>query len=88
MQAKFAVEYFKEPNSIEDAVHNVITYMEAQHGQLSEARGYNKHRSKTVQFLDTDNDDNGNDDEDYEGTDFPSLTLLLKGGKTSKQSGR
>ena len=26
-QAKFAVEYFKEPGSIEDAVHNVVTYM-------------------------------------------------------------
>ena len=87
-QAKFAVEYFKEPNSIEDAVHNGITYMEAQHGQLSEARGYNKHRSKTVQFLDTDNDDNGNDDEDYEGTDFPSLPYSSVKRRKNKQTVR
>ena len=31
-QARFAVEYFKESSSLEDALHNVITYMEAQQG--------------------------------------------------------
>ena len=30
--AKFAVEYYKEPNSIEDAIHHVVPYLEAQQG--------------------------------------------------------
>ena len=48
-QAKFAVEYFKEPCTIEDAVHHVVTYMEAQQGDLYCDRTTDR-RSKSVIF--------------------------------------
>ena len=48
-QAKFAVEYFKEPCTIEDAVHHVVTYMEAQQGAMC-SDGSTDRRSKSVIF--------------------------------------
>ena len=32
-EAKFAVEYYKVPNSLEEAVHHVVTYLEGNKGQ-------------------------------------------------------
>ena len=66
-QAKFAVEYFKEPCTIEDAVHHVVTYMEAQQGDLYYDRATDR-RSKSVIFKadtvtyegDCDRNDEGN----------------------------
>ena len=48
-QAKFAVEYFKEPCTIEDAVHHVVTYMEAQQGAMCNDRSTDQ-RSKSAIF--------------------------------------
>ena len=69
-QAKFAVEYFKEPGSIEDAVHNVVTYMEAQQGpKFDDSR--NRNHSKSVRFLtgsaDGDEADDDSSDDDWFG---------------------
>ena len=65
-QAKFAVEYFKEPCTIEDAVHHVVTYMEAQQGAMCKDRSTDR-RSKSVIFkADTvtyDGDDDRNEEE-------------------------
>lgn len=52
-EAKFAVEYYKEPISIEDAVLHVVTYTEAQQGQKADSRHHNYH-SKTIRFDDDD----------------------------------
>ena len=66
-QAKFAVEYFKEPCTIEDAVHHVATYMEAQQSALYSDRATDR-RSKSVRFkADTvtyDGDGDRNDEEE------------------------
>lgn len=65
--AKFAVEYYKEPNSIEDAIHHVVTYLEAQQGP----KGGNWHscnsQTKAVRFDDDDGNEGDYDsnDEDY-----------------------
>ena len=65
-QAKFAVEYFKEPCTIEDAVHHVVTYMEAQQGTMCNDRSTDR-RSKSVIFkADTvtyEGDDERNEEE-------------------------
>ena len=65
-QAKFAVEYFKEPCTIEDAVHHVVTYMEAQQGAMCKDRSTER-RSKSVIFkADTvtyEGDDDRNEEE-------------------------
>ena len=66
-QAKFAVEYFKEPCTIEDAVHHVVTYMAAQQGDLYYDLATDR-RSKSVIFKadtvtyegDCDRNDEGN----------------------------
>ena len=67
-QAKFAVEYFKEPGSIEDAVHNVVTYMEPQEGpKFDDSR--NRNHSKSVRFLtgSADGDEADDDSSDDDG---------------------
>lgn len=56
-EAKFAVEYYKEPNSIEDAVHHVVTYTEAQQGPKAESYRHHNYHSKAVSFEDGDDDD-------------------------------
>ena len=65
-QAKFAVEYFKEPCTIEDAVHQVVTDMEAQQGTMCNDRSTDR-RSKSVIFkADTvtyEGDDDRNEEE-------------------------
>lgn len=72
-QAKFAVEYFKEPCTIEEAIHNVVTYMEAQQDPKYETGRPSDRLSKTVRFQpaavsDTDNnDDDSSDDDVFEG---------------------
>ena len=67
--AKFAVEYYKEPNSIEDAIHHVITYLEAQQG----TKGGNWHscnsQTKAVRF-----DDDGGNEGDYDSNDEDNHT--------------
>ena len=62
-EAKFAVEYFKEPGSIEDAVHNVVTYMEAQQGNGYKRDQSNGFHSKTVRFYGSANGQDSDDDE-------------------------
>ena len=66
-QAKFAVEYFKEPCTIEDAVQHVVTYMEAQQGALYSERATDR-RSKSAIFkadaVTYEGDDDKNDEEE------------------------
>ena len=67
-QAKFAVEYFKEPCTIEDAVHNVVTYMEAHQAPLTDSGRTTDRLSKSVRFYahtasDADNDDSSDSEE-------------------------
>ncbi|MCG7869024.1 MAG: hypothetical protein JAY74_21980, partial [Candidatus Thiodiazotropha taylori] len=69
-QAKFAVEYFKEPGSIEDAVHNVVTYMEAQQGNGYKRDQSNGLHSKTVRFY---GGANGHDSDDDESSDSDGI---------------
>ena len=67
-KAKFAVEYYKEPTSIEDAVHHVVTYMETQQGPHFENGNSNRRSKKNVRFHDTDyyaDADISSDDETY-----------------------
>ena len=67
-QAKFAVEYFKEPCTIEDAVHHVVTYMETQQGsKFDDSR--NRDHSKSVRFLtgSADGDEADDDSSDDDG---------------------
>ena len=66
-QAKFAVEYFKEPCTIEDAVHHVVTYMEAQQSALYSDRATDR-LSKSVRVkadaVTYEGDDDRNDEEE------------------------
>ena len=88
-QAKFAVEYFKEPGSIEDAVHNVVTYMEAQQGpKFDDSR--NRNHSKSVRFLtgsaDGDEaDDDSSDDDGFGNRANISGPLSSSSGHREKQ---
>ena len=69
-QAKFAVEYFKEPCTIEDAVHNVVTYMEAQQSHKFDTYRSADH-SKSVRFLSqasVDDDDESSDNDAFVNT--------------------
>ena len=61
-EAKFAVEYYKEPNSLEEAVHHVVTYTEAQHGSKSQNQHNNCSQRKTLRFEHYDDDDDDDDD--------------------------
>lgn len=54
MISKLAVEYIKETTCIEDALHNVITYMDDQQAKSSEF--YLQRTSISI----SDNDNNGN----------------------------
>ena len=54
--AIFAVEYCRQPNCIEEALHHVATYIEAQLGPRSDNWRNNSPRRRTVRF--DDNDDN------------------------------
>ena len=65
-QAKCAVEYFKEPISIEDAVHNVVMYIETHQTQYAGSRSLNRSSNKTVNFA--FDDDCENDEEDDTAT--------------------
>ena len=67
-RAKCAVEYFKEPSSIEDAVHNVVMYMETHQAQHTGIRSLNKPNYKTVNFA--FDDDYEDDDDDTAVDDF------------------
>ena len=67
-KAKFAVEYYKEPTSIEDAVHHVVTYMETQQGPHFENGNSTRRSKKNVRFHDTGyyaDADISSDDETY-----------------------
>ena len=80
-EAKFAVEYYKEPNSIEEAVHHVVTFLEAQQGQKSQNR-HNSQR-KTLRFEDDDNDD---DEYDYDcKTCDRARSLILSDAQTLRK---
>ena len=57
--AKFAVEYYKEPNSVEQAIHHVIIYLEAQQGPKGDGGHRRNSRGKSVRFDDDDEDDEG-----------------------------
>ncbi|MEW8548511.1 MAG: zinc finger CCHC domain-containing protein, partial [Candidatus Thiodiazotropha sp.] len=83
-QAKFAVEYFKEPCTIEDAVHNVVTYMEAQQVPSFDS-GRNR---KSVRFYadaasDADNDDSSDNETNHIHS---SRSLVPSNGRPEKQS--
>ena len=52
--AKFAVEYHKEPNTIEEAVHHVVTYIEAQ--QRPKSDNWHNRSPRAVRF-EEDSDD-------------------------------
>ena len=62
--AKSAVEYCKEPNSIEEAIHHVVIYLEAQQGPKGDGGHRRKSRGKSVRFDDNDDDDDGEGDYD------------------------
>ena len=62
-QAKCAVEYFKEPSSIEDAVHNVVMYIETHQTQHAGSRSLNRSSNKTVSFAFDDDNENDEDDD-------------------------
>ena len=100
-QAKCAVEYFKEPSSIEDAVHNVVMYIETHLTQHAGCRSLNRSSNKTVNFAFDDDYENDEDDD----TDIPTVSMttaivneyphlhqaplpLLQGMSTCKVSGR
>ena len=80
-QAKFAVEYFKEPCTIEDAVHHVVTYMEAQQSALYSDPATDR-RSKSVRVktdaITYEGDDDRNDEEENQKSgslnDSPNCT--------------
>ena len=56
-EVKFAVKYYKEPNILEEAVHHVVTYSEAQQGSKSQNRHNNRSQRKTLRFEHDDDDD-------------------------------
>ena len=67
-KAKFAVEYYKESTSIEDAVHHVVTCMETQQGPHFENGNSTRRSKKNVRFHDIGDyadADIGSDDETY-----------------------
>ena len=75
-QARFAVEYFKESSSLEDALHNVITYMEAQQGLGYKSDQSDGRRSKTVRFYGNahGNDYDGDDSSDSDDRENSAVT--------------
>ncbi|MEW8546310.1 MAG: C2HC-type zinc finger protein, partial [Candidatus Thiodiazotropha sp.] len=96
--AKFAVEYYKEPNSIEEAVHHVVTYIEAQQGPKSDT--WHNRSPRAVRF-DDDSDGACIHDDDYDDyaatararslSPFPSnrnrqILRKVKNASHSKQS--
>ena len=64
-RAKFAVEYYKEPNSIEDAIHHVVTYLEAQQAPKIDNWGHRNPHTKTVRFDNDDEEAYDSYDDDY-----------------------
>ena len=67
-KAKFAVEYYKEPTSIEDAVYHVVTCMKTQQGPHFENGNSTRRSKKNVRFHDTGDyadADIGSDDETW-----------------------
>ena len=65
--AKFAVEYYKERNSIEEAIHHVVIYLEAQQGPEGGGGHRKNSRGKSVRFDDDDNEgDYDSHDENYD----------------------
>ena len=92
-QAKFAVEYFKEPCTIEEAVHNLVTYTEAQQGHNFDTSRPNDH-TKSVRFLSgvsvdgEEADDDSSDDERFGNTANISRPLSSFSGQKEKQTVR
>ena len=92
-QAKFAVEYFKEPCTIEEAVHNLVTYTEAQQGHNFDTSRPNDH-TKSVRFLSgvsvdgEEADDDSSDDERFRNTANISRPLSSFSGQKEKQTVR
>ena len=72
--AKFAVEYYKEPNSIEEAVHHVVTYIEAQQGPKSD--NWHNHSPRAVRF-EEDSDDICAHDNNYGSYDVTARARSL-----------
>ena len=92
-QAKFAVEYFKEPCTIEEAVHNLVTYTEAQQGHNFDTSRPSDH-TKSVRFLSgvsvdgEEADDDSRDDERFGNTANISRPLSSFSGQKEKQTVR
>ena len=72
--AKFAVEYYKEPNSVEEAVHHVVTYTEAQQGPKSD--NWHNRSPRAVRF-EEDSDDICVHDNNYDGYDVTARARSL-----------
>ena len=92
-QAKFAVEYFKEPCTIEEAVHNLVTYTEAQQGHKFDTSRPNDNM-KSVRFLSgvsvdgEEADDDSSDDERFKNTANISRPLSSFSGQKENQTVR
>ena len=67
-RAKFAVEYYKELNSIEDAIHHVVTYLEAQQAPKTDHWGKRNPHTKTVRFDDDEEEAYDSNDDNYSST--------------------
>ena len=62
------MEYYKEPNSIKDAIHHVGTYLEAQQAPKTDLWGHQNPHRKTVRFDDDEEETYGSYDDDYSAT--------------------
>ena len=90
-QANFAVEYIKEPCAIEEAVHNQVTYTEAQQGHKFDTSRPNDNM-KSVRFLSgvsvdsEEADDDSSDDERFGNTANISRPLSSFSGQKENQT--
>ena len=84
-EAKFAVEYYKEPNSLEEAVHHVVTYIEAQQGSKSQNRQNSRSQRKSLRFEHDDDDDDEDDVYEYNCTSGSRARSVSQSKKQSLQ---
>ena len=84
-EAKFAVDYYKEPNSLEEVVHHVVTYIEAQQGSKSQNRHNNRSQRKTLRFEHAADDDDDDDVYEYNCTSGDRARSVSQSKKQSIQ---
>ena len=79
-QARFEVEYHKDPSNIDEAVSHVVNYMEARKApNTNDFRDGEKTRRKNVTFLNRDSSDSEDSDSDFRN----EMRLRLKKRKRS-----